>query len=154
MAVSALRWFKAALILQVLLIAYVLAMETLDLLPWNDLASRPPELDIARTVAIATMPLLACLGVFAIGFLPLAFVSVAAYTALLSWELWRWWPKYIFGADAAWREIYEASFARTLKLLPPSGMHLPPDGAHLVLQVLLIAVVAATAVAAAKMRYL
>lgn len=154
MAISALRWFKAALVLQVLLLAYVVAMETLDLFPWNDLAARPPDYELGKVVALSTLPLLACLGLFAVGLRVLALVSVVGYAAWLGWELWRWWPKYIFGADPAWENTYGTDFARTLKLLPTSGTHLPPDAQHLALQLLLIAVVATAAIAAARMRYL
>ena len=37
MTVSALRRFKAALVLQILLLAYWLTMEVVDLHPWNDI---------------------------------------------------------------------------------------------------------------------
>jgi hypothetical protein len=39
MALSALRWFKAALVLQALLVGYCLAIQVLDLFPWNDIAA-------------------------------------------------------------------------------------------------------------------
>jgi hypothetical protein len=154
MAVSALRWFKAALFLQVLLLGYLLATEALDLFPWNDVAARLPGYDLGKAIAVGTMPSLASLGIFALGFRPLAILSVIAYGALLAWELWTWWPRYLFGADAAWQSAYEASFSRTLKLLPASDTNLPPDAQHLVLQLLLIAVIAVATIAASKMPHL
>jgi hypothetical protein len=154
MAVSALRWFKAAVALQVLLLAYWLAMEVLDLFPWNDLASRPEQYDLRRIVAVNALSQLVFMGLFALGLRPLAAISVVFYAGYLALQLWKWWPPYLFGADEAWQEKYAASFARTLKLLPTHGNHLAPDVQHLVLHLITLATLLATAVAAGKMRHL
>jgi hypothetical protein len=154
MAVLALRWFKAALVLQVLLLAYWLAMEVIDLSPWNDLASKPEGYELDRSIAMNGLQQLAYIGIFALGVRPLAILVAVAYGAFLTMQLWTWWPTYLFGADAAWRETYEVAFSRTLKLLPSYGTHFAPDAQHLMLQLLTLAVVIATAIAAAKMRHL
>jgi len=154
MAISALRWFKAAVALQVLLLAYWLAMQVLDLLPWNDLASRPEGYDLRRVVAINALSQLAFMGLFALGLRLLAAVSVVFYAGYLALQLWKWWPPYLFGADEAWQERYAASFARTLKLLPTYGSHLAPDAQHLALHLIMLATLVATAIAAGKMRHL
>lgn len=140
--------------LQVLLLAYWLAMEVLDLFPWNDLASRSEGYDFRRIMAVNALSQLAFMGLFALGFRLLAGISVVGYAAYLALQLWKWWPPYLFGADEAWQERYAASFGRTLKLLPSYGNHLAPDAQHLALHFLILATLVATATAAAKMRHL
>ena len=154
MAVSALRWFKAALVLQIILLAYWLAIEVLDLFPWNDLASRPASYDLRGSVALNALLLLACMLLFASGFRPLAMLSVAGYAAYLVWQLWIWWKPYALGADAPWRALHNESFSRTLKALPTFGAHLPPDAQHLALQLLILVTLLAAIVAVARMRHL
>ncbi len=154
MAVSALRWFKAAIALQILLLAYSLAMQVLDLFPWNDLASRPETYDLRRAVAINALSQLVFMGLFALGIRLLAGISVVGYAGYLALQLWKWWPPYLFGADAAWQERYVGSFARTLKLLPSYGSHLAPDAQHLALHLIMLVTLITTATAAGKMRHL
>jgi hypothetical protein len=154
MAVSALRWFKAALVLQVLLLAYWLAMEVLDLFPWNDLQSRPETFDLRHAIAVNALQQLAYMGLFALGIRLIGLISAIGYGAYLALQLWTWWPPYLFGADEAWQARYAESFARTLKVLPSPGNHLAPDAQHLVLQLLTLAVLVATAGSVAKMRHL
>jgi hypothetical protein len=154
MAISALRWFKAALALQILLLAYWLALEAVDLFPWNDLASPPAGYDLRRSIAFNALPLLACMLLFASGFRPLAMLSVAGYAAYLVWQLWIWWKPYALGADAAWQAFHNESLSRTLKALPAYGAHLPPDVQHLALQLLTLATLIAAIVAVDRMRHL
>jgi hypothetical protein len=69
-------------------------------------------------------------------------LALVSYTVWLGLQLWTWWPPYIFGASAHWSQVYERAFAQSTPILPRWGNHLPPDGMHLVLQVLLLGVVA------------
>lgn len=154
MAVIALRWFKAALVFQVLLLAYWLATEVVDLFPWNDLASRNPDMSLQSSIAVNALPLLAYMGLFTLGLRPLAMISVGGYTFYLFVQLWFWWRPYLMGADTEWQADYAASFARTLKTLPSVGLHLAPDANHLVLHILALVSLFVTAMAVARMRYL
>ena len=140
--------------LQVLLLAYGLGTEVLDLFPWNDLASRSGQYDLKRAIAMNALPQLGFMGAFALGLRPLAALSTIGYGGYLALMLWRWWPAYLFGADPTWQAIYAESFSRTLKLLPAQGTHLPPDAEHLTMHLLTLATLVATAGATAKMRYL
>ena len=149
MTVSALRWFKAALVLQILLLAYWLTMEVVDIFPWNDLASRPAGYDLRWSIAINALPMLAYMALFALGIRPLAMLSVVGYAGYLAWQLWAWWKPYVLGAGSDWQALYAASFSRTLKVLPADGTHLPPDAQHLVLQVLTLLTLIATVMAVA-----
>lgn len=154
MTVSALRWFKAALVLQILLLAYWLTIEVVDLYPWNDLASRPASYDLGWSVAVNALQLLAYMALFALGIRPLAMLSVVGYGAYLAWQLWIWWKPYILGASGDWQALYLESFSRTLKVLPVYGTRLPPDAQHLALQVLTLLTLIATAMAVSRMRHL
>ena len=154
MAISALRWFKAALVLQILLLAYWLAVEVVDLFPWNDLASRPSGYDLRGSIAFNALPLLACMLLFASGLRPLAMLGVAGYAAYLVWQLWTWWKPYALGADAAWQAFHNESLSRTLKALPTFGVHYPPDAQHVALQLLTLATLITTIVAVDRMRHL
>lgn len=51
-----------------------------------------------------------------------------------------------------WKRIYAANFAPCVQLLPRWGDHLPPDGCHLVLQLLLAGALITTALAFRKIR--
>lgn len=154
MTVSALRWFKAALFLQILLLAYWLTIEVVAIFPWNDLGSRPAGYDLRRSIAFNALQLSAYMALFAFGLRPLAMLSVAGYAGYLAWQLWAWWKPYILGAGSDWQALYAESFSRTLKVLPAFGARLPPDAQHLVLQALTLLTLIATIMAVARMRHL
>jgi hypothetical protein len=154
MTVSALRWFKAALFLQTLLVAYWLTIEVVDLFPWNDLASRPPGYDLRWNVAINALQLLAYAAIFSLGIRPLAVLSALGYGGYLAWQLWTWWKPFALGASVEWRALYEQSFSRTLKVLPQIGDRLAPDAQHLTLQILTLLTLIATIMAVVRMRHL
>jgi hypothetical protein len=154
MAVTALRWFKAALLLQVLLVGYWLAIATVHVFPWNDIASAGDGAALARRLAFTLLPLLALLFLFSTGIPILAGMSVAGYAGYLAWQLWTWWKPFAMGADPAWQAQYAALHARTLKIIPALGTHLPPDAQMLTLHLLTLATLIATTMAVARMRHL
>jgi hypothetical protein len=154
MTVSALRWFKAALVLQVLLLGYWLAIEVVDFYPWNDIAARPAEFDLRGGVAVTGLALCGLMVLFALGVQPLAVLSVIGYGVYLAIQLWIWWKPYVIGADPAWQGVYDLLYERTLKLLPADAAHLAPDAQHLVLQGLTLLTLIAGVMAAARMRHL
>jgi hypothetical protein len=154
MTVSALRWFKAALVLQILLLAYWLTMEVVDVFPWNDLGSRPAGYDLRSSIAFNALQLLAYMGMFAFGLRPLAMLSILGYAGYLAWQMWVWWKPYALGAGSAWQGLYSDQFLRTLKILPADSAHLAPDVQHIVLHVLILLVLIAAAVAVSRMRHL
>ncbi len=69
-------------------------------------------------------------------------LSVVAIAVWLGLQIWTWWPPYLFGASDQWSRVYARAFADSTRILPRWGNHLPPDGAHFVLQVLLAGSVA------------
>ncbi len=154
MTVAALRWFKAALVLQLLLLGYWLTVAVVDIFPWNDLAARPADYDLRLIIAVNALQLVAYSALFAVGSRSLATLSLLGFTGYFVWQLWAWWKPFALGADAAWQAAYAASYARTLKVIPAFGAHLPPDAQHLALHVLLLFTVVATAMAVARMEHL
>ena len=154
MTVSALRWFKAALVLQILLLAYWLTMEVVDLHPWNDIASRPAGYDLRWSIAVNALQMLAYMALFAPGVRPLAIVSTVGYGVYLALQLWTWWKPFVLGASSEWQALYAESFARTLKVLPVYGTRLPPDAQHITLQVLTLLTLIATGMAVSRMQHL
>jgi hypothetical protein len=154
MTLSALRWFKAALVLQILLLAYWLTIEVVAIFPWNDLAARPAGFDLGRDIALNALQLLAYMALFAFGIQSLAVLSVLGYAAYLGWQLWIWWKPYFLGASSDWQALYATSYSHTLRALPDYGARLQPDAQHLALQALTLLTLIATIVAVARMRHL
>ena len=154
MALSALRWFKLALMFQALLLAYWLAIEVLDLFPWNDIAARPEDYDLHRSIAWHGLQQLAFIVLMATGIQLLAFMAVCGYAVWLAFQLWNWWMPWVNGASAEWRDEYRALFSRTLNVLPVDYVTPAPDLQNLVLQILTLATLCATAMAVARMQHL
>jgi hypothetical protein len=154
MATSALRWFQAAIVLQVLLLAYWLTIEVVGLFPWNDLTVRPDDYDLPRSVALNTLPQLACMALFALGIRLTASVATLGYAIYLGVQLWVWWEPFLLKADANWYGQYVDLYSRTIKVLPSEGLRLAPDAQHLTLQALTLVTLLVMAMAVARMRYL
>jgi hypothetical protein len=152
MTLSALRWFKTALVMQLLLVAYWLAIDVVDLSPWNDITAAPDAL--RSRIAITALPLIALTAIFALGLQTLGMITVAGHAIYLGVQLWAWWKPYAWGANAEQQAAYAAGFARTIKVLPAYGTHLPPDAQHIVLHVLMAVTLFAAAMAVARMRHL
>jgi hypothetical protein len=154
MTVSALRWFKIALIFQIALIAYGLTISVVDLFPWNDVSALPAGRELGRIIAGNALPLLVYLAIFALGVRALGILSIVGLAGYLLWQFWTWWKPYFIGADAAYLAYYTEHFSRTLKLLPAHAANLPPDAQHLVLQLLALVTLLVTAMAVARMQHL
>ncbi len=139
---------RTALAWQVALAAYMQLISWVPLGQWNFQPCCPPAFPLFRAGRLTFVDALELLAFL----LPLVFfwvgaklhwkallwIALIAYAVWLSLQLATWWPPYIFGASPHWARVYERAFARETQLLPRWGDHLPPDGMHLVLQVLLI----------------
>ena len=71
----------------------------------------------------------------------LMLAAVISYSAWLMLQINSWWVPYVTGASESWKEVYRREFSASPQVLPSWGDHLPPDGMHLTLQILLIVVV-------------
>jgi hypothetical protein len=154
MTVAALRWFKAALVLQLLLLGYWLTIEVVHLSPWNDLAARPADYDLGQSIALNALQLVVYSVLFSFGSQALATLALLGFAGYLGWQLWMWWKPFAMGADAAYQAYYAANFSHTLKVIPTLGARIPPDAQHLTLHLLALLVVFATAMAVARMQHL
>lgn len=138
---------RHALIWQVALAAYMQLIAWIPLGKWNFQPCCPPA---SRQIRAGTLTLVDALELLAF-LLPLAFfwigarlrwrwamwIALAAYAIWLGLQLFTWWPPYIFGASPHWVGVYARAFAQETQVLPRWGNHLPPDGMHFVLQILL-----------------
>ena len=154
MATSALRWFKAALLVQIALIAYWLALEVVDAFPWNDLRVRSWDYSPRYEIAVNVFQLLGYTALFATGVRLFALLSVVGYAAYLALQLWTWWRPYFQGASPEWQQEYTQNYALTLKLVPAEMPYPAPDAQHIVLQALTAVVLIIALVALTKMREL
>ena len=80
----------------------------------------------------------------------LMWICTLGYAIWLALQVKTWWVAYAFGASDSWLRVYRRVFSHSTQLLPSFGRHLPPDGMHLVLQVLLTATVVFTVVGLLK----
>ena len=152
MARSALRWFKAALLVQILLAAYWLALVVVDLYPWNDLRVRAWNYSPRYEIAVNALQLLGYAALFTTGIRLLALLSMLGYAAYLGLQIWTWWLPFLRGATPKWQEFYTQNYAETLKLMPSAMPYPAPDAQHIALQALTLVVIIVTGVALAKMR--
>jgi hypothetical protein len=140
------RWMRWSLFSQISLLAYLELIECVNLFPWNDVrrGNGQGSVDIA-------------IGAVMIGAIVATIrrwrIAMAIATVLYAIWLWlqidTWWIGYIRGASPAWKRTYARFFSETVQVLPRGGDHLPPDACHLVLQLLILAALATTALATA-----
>jgi hypothetical protein len=138
---------RIALAWQIALAGYMQLISWVPLGRWNYQPCCPPGLELLRrgtftaSDALGTGAFLLPLALFWLGTrqgwrwaMWLALLVLAVWLGL---QLWTWWPPYLFGASDRWSQTYARAFAHSTAILPRWGNHLPPDGVHLVLQILL-----------------
>jgi hypothetical protein len=146
------RWHRLATLLQVVLLAYWVATEVVDLYPLNDLASRPADYDLQASIAVNVLQQLAYMALFAVGLWWTAAAATVGYGVYLGLQLWTWWVPYLTGvaADGADRKLDQ--FSDTVSVLPVIDGRIGPDLQHLVLQTLTELTVLCSAMAARALR--
>ena len=70
----------------------------------------------------------------------LMWLQLGGYSAWMALQIGAWWVPYAVGATDAQALRYHLIVGQSTQLLPSFGRHLPPDGLHLVLQILLATV--------------
>lgn len=147
--------YRVALGWQIALALYMQVISWIPLGRWNYQPCCPTGFELLRRGDLAASDAAGA----AAFVLPAAFFWVGARRgwrwamglSLLATAIWlvlqlvSWWPPYLFGASERWSVTYERAFAQATQVLPRWGRHLPPDAAHLVLQILLIGAVGASA---------
>ncbi|HEX9160306.1 MAG TPA: hypothetical protein VF980_01260 [Thermoanaerobaculia bacterium] len=146
------RWLRYSLLVQWLLAIYFQLIFWIPLGSWNAQPGSSPLLtqtahgqleigDLAFVLAFLIPPVIFLLG-YRYRIRWLLWASTAGYACWLFLQLKTWWGAYLFGASDHWAAVYERVFSHSTQVLPRFGRHLPPDGLHLVLQLLLCAIVA------------
>jgi hypothetical protein len=146
------RAFRTAQWLQLLLLAYWVTIETVEIFPLNDIRGRVPHYEPATALAVNLLQQIAYMALFAARQWWPALAAALGYAAYLALQLWTWWVPYLFGASPDWQARHSRNFERTLKLLPSSEGHPAPDLQHMLLQLLTVAALIATARAARSLR--
>lgn len=142
---------RTALVWQLALAAYMQLMAWVPLGRWNYQPCCPSGLEQLRRGTLSAgdvVPLVVFVLPAALFWLGVRrnwrwamAVAVLATFIWLGLQIWSWWIPYAFGASEQWARVYARNFANSTAVLPRSGNHLPPDGLHLVLQILLMGTV-------------
>ncbi len=154
------KWLTASLISQGALALYFQAIQWFPLGRWNAQPGFTPfGVQVVRgeatwldalLLACFLLPFLVFWLAWARGLRGLMWACTLGYAVWLALQVKTWWGAYLFGASDSWLRTYERVFSRSTQLLPRWGRHLPPDGMHLVLQVLLAAAVGCAVVGLAR----
>lgn len=171
---DSMNWLRVSLTIQVALAIYFQAIQWLPLGRWNrqcpskdwsacGLGDQGPSVPGFEPLGVLALEgrlspgdalyclafLLPCLGYWA-GYRTrrrsVMWAPVVVYGGWLGLQAMGWWVPYVMGASDARASRYRAVFGESVQLLPSFGNHLPPDGLHLVLQLLLIGVIASALV--------
>ncbi len=145
------RWLRFSLYSQAILAGYFQVIQWLPLGRWNyqpgftplgvdAIHGRATVQDVLLMVAFM-VPFAAFWFAYSTGLRWLMWICTLGYAIWLALQIKTWWVAYVFGANESWERVYQRVFSQTTQLLPSWGRHLPPDGMHLVLQLLLTAVV-------------
>jgi hypothetical protein len=145
------KWLRVSLFAQAVLALYFQVIQWFPLGRWNYQPGFTP-FGVQLFNGRATGQDLLLLAAFGAPFLAfwfaynmrvrwLMWIGVLGYAIWLVLEIKTWWVAYVFGASDSWLRVYQRVFSHSTQVLPSFGRHLPPDGVHLVLQLLLTAVV-------------
>jgi hypothetical protein len=154
------KWLRASLVAQAILALYFQVIQWLPLGRWNLQPGFTPLAvqvrngsatgqDVALMIAVAA-PVVIFWIAFSKGWRWLMWACTLGSATWLALQIKTWWVAYAFRASDSWVRVYRRVFSQSTQLLPAFGRHLPPDGMHLVLQVLLTAAVVPAAVGLLK----
>lgn len=144
-------WLRASVFAQAILALYFQVIQWLPLGNWNYqpgftpfgvevIHGRATLQDVFLMTAFFA-PFVVFLFAYSKGLRWLMWIGTFGYAIWLALQIKTWWVAYAFGASDSWVRVYQRVFSHSTQLLPSFGRHLPPDGMHLVLQVLLTSVV-------------
>jgi hypothetical protein len=136
-------WNRIASGAMVVMLAYFILDNHVDLYPWNNLIT--PQLPSTLAGAI---PFGIYAATFAMGRRWLMLIGAVHSYVWLALQIRQWWIPYLFGPTALHRDFewyYAHGYDRTIKILPSMDTRPIPDAQHLVLQALsLVVVITAT----------
>jgi hypothetical protein len=133
----------AAILSQVLLLAYHQVTTQVDCFPFNGVRFYNGWEKVLECAVNGVLMSLAPLG-FAFDIRGLKWFGVVYYFILFVEELRVWWLPYFFGPSKSWQVIYERLHARTIKVLPARGTNPVPNLEHTILHGLTLITAIAT----------
>ncbi len=150
-------WLRLSLFAQTILAIYFQTVQWIPLGNWNyqpEQSSLSPFSNLPLSVLAVQGRLTAPTALLVIWFLVPFALFCFAYSRRSWWLMWMplgfysvwialeasWWVLYALGRSDSQVERYQRVFAPATQLLPSFGRHLPPDGAHFVLHILLFSV--------------
>ncbi len=146
-------WFSCAVASQLCLGIYLELCLWVPLGTWNE-ENTFTEIPISVAVGVIVFGLAAIL--FSLSFLkrirPLMWLGLGFHSLWLATQVLQWWVPYVFGASPQHMEDYNTYFGQTYKFLPSFENHPAPDGMHVVLHLLLVAVIVSSAGALLRSR--
>jgi hypothetical protein len=123
--------YDVTLVSQTVLFLYWITTTLVDFYPFNNVRTfsrRERVLELGVNIPIlAAPPLMLLLHVGEKG------PVFLFYAFLIFGEFMTWWRPYFFGPSKAWRELYDRTFASTIKVLPPIADHPVPNLEHTLL---------------------
>ena len=153
------RWLRVSLCAQAILAIYFQVIQWFPLGNWNYQPEHPgptsfqSELPLSVLAAQHRLTAQDVLNVatfatpfafFLFGYLKrlrwVMWLETGAYSAWLALQIYAWWVPYALGRTNVQIQRYDRVTSHATQLLPSFGRHLPPDGAHVVIQILLIAI--------------
>jgi hypothetical protein len=141
-------WSKTAVFSIVLMLAYFVVDNHVDLYPWNNLV----EAQLPSTLT-GVIPFSIYAVAFWFGVRWLMLVGTVHAYVRLGLQIRQWWIPYLFGPTFLHRsfEWYrEGGYDETVRFLPEMAGRPVPDAQHVVLEALSLVVVVTTTVAFAK----
>ena len=148
------KWLRVSVIAQAILALYFQTVQWFPIGKWNyqpASSSSSPFSNIPLIVLffngqLTLQAVLLVTGVvfpvilFSLGYIRhlrwLMWLQIPAYSIWIAVEM-SWWVFYAAGRTDPQIETYKRVFAPSTQLLPSFGRHFPPDGAHIVLHILL-----------------
>jgi hypothetical protein len=154
------KWLRVSLLFQAMLALYFQLIQWLPLGSWNyqsgfsplgveAMQGRAAASDILLVTAFMT-PFVVFWFAYSRNLRWLMWSAALGYAIWLALQVKTWWVAYAFGASDSWMAVYRRVFSHSTQLLPSFGRHLPPDGMHLLLHVLLMAIVVSAGVGLLK----
>ncbi len=145
------QWTRVSLVSQIALLVYLELIEWVNLFPWNDVRRGNGQAGVDFVIgAVMAAAILATVRRLRWGMA----VAAALYAAWFWLQIDTWWIGYLRGAAPGWKRTYARLFSQTIHVLPATGDHLPPDACHLLLQLLILAALISTGLAAGSTRAL
>ncbi|MFC7440506.1 hypothetical protein [Laceyella putida] len=138
---NAKKWIYIGFLLQFGIILYWELTQYVDFFPFNDVVGLSMQENLAASYA-NDIPKLCIILILWLSlrwmtqpwYLFLYGSSLIYYIVFLGIQLTIWWPRYLFGASPEELKDYNENFARTIKILPKFGNHVPVDLQHNILQ--------------------